>query len=494
MSTLKKLASQTLTYGVPNILGRFINVLLLPIYTFYLSSIAEYGIVTIIYTLIAFLSVLYTHGMETAFFSATRKAQNISAPFSNAFWSVLGVGSILTIAGIVVSPQLAHLNHYAEQSHLFVLMFLILFLDALSSIPFALLRKQNKAKKYVMIRSAGILINVLFNLLFIPVASLAYKHGLININPSEHFVSLIFIANLIASSCVFIFLGPTLFPLLTKPSANIWKPMLRYAWPLIIVGFAGIVNETLDRLMLKHMLPQAIADTQVGIYSAFYKISLVITLFIQSFRYAAEPFFFNHADQNNPQQMYAKVLDYFVWICGFILLLTLLFTPWIASILIRDKSYFNDPIGLQIVPILLLANLFLGMVYNLSIWYKLSNQTLLGSIVSILGACITIVLNIIFIPHYGIMGAAYATLGAYFGMTLISFLMGKYYYPVPYSYIKLSLIILILSSLVLLQTSQGYHMGTLISASLCYAFLFWWYEKPHRWIQQIRNKRVQKSN
>jgi O-antigen/teichoic acid export membrane protein len=206
---------------------------------------------------------------------------------------------------------------------------------------------------------------------------------------------------------------------------------------LVLVGFAGMINETLDRVLLKYLLAEDIANSEVGIYNAFYKISLVVTLFIQSFRYAAEPFFFGKSEDQDAKVVYAKVMDYFVWICGFIVMITIVFSPLLSKLIIRKEIYFEGGRGISVVPILLLANLFLGVYYNLSIWYKITQKTMVGGWVSLFGALLTIGLNLLWIPKLGFVGSAWATLAAYFAMTMLSFALGSKYYPVPYSKWKL---------------------------------------------------------
>lgn len=479
MGSIKQLASQTLTYGVPNIVGRFINVLLVPMYTAFLTSPADYGIVTIIFTFAAFLNVFFTHGMETAFFNFSRQqTYPIKIVFSAAFFSVLFASTIFACVGFYFSDYLAELNQYHDKRILFQLLFGILFFDALSAIPYAWLRQQEKPKTYVKIRLFNIAINVGLNFLFIPGLYWAYHQGVISFNPEPYFISFIFWSNLIASVLTLGLLSPfikqnwQLFP------QKLSRSMLAYGLPLIVVGFAGIINETLDRVLLKYLLPASLADQEVGIYSAFYKISLVITLFIQSFRYAAEPFFFNQSTEKNPQKTYAQVMDYFVWVCGFMVLLTLVFAPVFAKLLIRNASYFEDERGMKIVPLLLLANLFLGVYYNLSIWYKLSNKTMMGGVIASIGAVLTVVFNLLLIPSLGFVGAAWATLAAYAGMTIISFIVGAFYYPVPYSFGKLFINFLFLFGVICWQYAFSPSYLWLILATLGYFVFFIYSEKP----------------
>ncbi|HEY5140701.1 MAG TPA: polysaccharide biosynthesis C-terminal domain-containing protein, partial [Methylococcales bacterium] len=242
-------------------------------------------------------------------------------------------------------------------------------------------------------------------------------------------IGYIFIANLIASLFKFLMLAPQLSGLAWGFDRELFGRMLRYSLPMVVIGFAGIINEMLDRALLKYLLPY---DSQtnmkmLGIYSACYKLSILMSLFIQAFRYAAEPFFFAYSGNSDARTVYAKVLKFFVIFCVFIFLLVTLFIDFF-------KYFVGEEFraGLQVVPVLLLANLFLGIYVNLSIWYKLTDRTLMGAFVSLSGAALTIVLNVWWIPVYGYVGSAWATLACYAGMAILSYLLGRHYYPVAY--------------------------------------------------------------
>lgn len=487
MGDIKKLAAQTLTYGVSSIVGKFVNVLMLPIYTAYLLSVSEFGIVSLLFTAAAFLNIVYTHGMETAFFNFSRDTKR-SYPevFATAQRSVFIVSFFVSVFGFLFAPVLADWAGYETKILALRLLFVILFFDGITAIPFAHLRKVNQAKRYVKIRLLFIGMNVVLTLLLIPFTVFLFQNGFLLYDPSVYFVEFIFVANAIASGIVYLVLIPEIIKISGAFVISLHKEMLKYGLPLIIVGLAGIINETLDRVLLKVLLPADIADGEVGIYSAFYKISLVITLFIQSFRYAAEPFFFNKSSEINSQFIYAKVMDYFVWTCGFILMLTIVFQPLIAKLLIRDTAYFLDVRGMQIVPILLLANVFLGMYYNLTIWYKLSGKTKMGGIIAAVGAVLTIILNIVFIPKWGFVGSAIATLLVYFFMTSISFYFGHKYYPVPYSFLKLSIIILFLIGFVGWVFWVNPHWTGVLFAAFIYLGIFVFFEKPLKLLKELQ--------
>ncbi len=412
--------------------GRFLNFLLVPLYTMQFLPDA-YGVVTVLYAYVGFFAVLLSYGMETAFFNFTRKDIPIEKVYATGFFSLLFTTFIFSSIGLLFAHSIAKSIGYPQHPEYIKYFVLVLAADTLSALPFALLRKQNKAIKFATVKMLWIAINVGLNLYFIYFGyqQLALGRTIALFNP-EVGVGYIFIANLAASVITLLFLLPEFKFAKSKPDWQLLKQMLAYAWPLILVGFAGMINELLDRIVLKYLLPSESADFDIGIYGAFYKISIAVTLFVQAFRFAGEPFFFDKAKDINAKDTYAKVMNYFVAICGLVFLVTMLFVHQIAPIIIRQNAYFTHPQAFTIVPILLMANVFLGIYYNLSIWYKLSEKTLLGSTVAIGGAFITVLLNLLLVPIIGILGSAITTLVAYAAMAVTAYLMGQKYYPVPY--------------------------------------------------------------
>lgn len=446
MGSIKKLASQTLTYGLSTMIGRFINFLLVPLYTSCYEP-HEYGIVTDIYALVAFVSVVLVYGMETAFFNFTRNAKySLKTVYGTGFNTLLSSTLIFLVLGTVFYKQLAVPLGYASSEIYhpeYVLYFIwILGLDALSTLPFALLRQQEKPIRFSVIRLAGIGINVILNLYFLLWAPKLVSDGLSAPFYSESIgLGYIFICNLISSSVTLLLLLPGTLDYGIKADKGLRKDMLRYSWPLIFIGLAGIANETFDRAILKHLGTKEDNLYELGVYGAFYKLSMVMSLFIQAFRFAAEPFFFNQFKEQNAKVLYARIMDYFVMVCCGIYMITLLFVKEISGLLIRNTSYFEHPDGLNIVPVLLLANLFLGVYYSISVWYRLTDNTKKGSVLSIIAALLTILLNVIFIPVFGFIASAWITLLVYFLLALANYIWGQKHYPVPYNLFKLALII-----------------------------------------------------
>jgi O-antigen/teichoic acid export membrane protein len=327
------------------------------------------------------------------------------------------------------AEPIAALIRYPNNPEYIVYFALIIGLDAITMLPFAYLRQQNKALKFAVIKNINIFTSILFNLYFLLLGPYLQNKGiLIPLFDGQVGIKYVFISHLIA--CIITI--PLLFVELKKITmgfdAIVWKQMLRYGAPLIIVGFAGMINETLDRVLIKYLYPDAsLANEMNGIYAANYKLSILMTLFIQAFKFAAEPFFFSHAKTTDKRTLYATVMDYFVIICLALFLVVTLFIDIFKQYI--DVKFHE---GLQVVPILLLANMFLGVYYNLSIWYKLSDNNKIGAKIAMMGAVITLVLNFIWIPIYGYNGAAWTTFICYFSMMVVCYLLGKKYYPIDY--------------------------------------------------------------
>ncbi len=450
MNPLKQLAGQTAIYGLSSIVGRLLNYLLVPLYTRYFLP-AEYGVVTELYAYVAFLVIILTYGLETAFFRFTQKQYDKELVYSTSLISLLFSSITFLFFMITFKQSLANWLEYPNNPEYIIYFTVIIALDAISSISFAKLREQGQATRFALIRLVNIFVNIGLNLFFIIYCPYALSNNL----PTTDFVmslynpnvgvGYIFIANLFASVITIIMLMPEMIKTSWKFNTNLWKKMMIYALPLLIAGLAGMTNETIDRILLKKLLPEGIDKmASIGIYGAFYKISIIMILFIQTFRFAAEPFFFAQEKQFNARQIYADVLKYFTILSSFIFLFVLLYLD-IFKHFVGSLFHSND--GLYIVPILLMANIFLGIYYNLSIWYKLTEKTGYGAILAIFGACITLVLNILLIPRIGFIGSAWATLFCYFSMMVFSYLLGRKNYYIPYdvkrifSYIFISFIL-----------------------------------------------------
>jgi O-antigen/teichoic acid export membrane protein len=435
---LKKLAGQTAIYGLTSIVGRLLTWFLVPLYTLKFTT-DQYGIVTEMYAYVAFLVIFLTYGMETAFFRySTLEEYQPKKVFTTIIYSLFATSFTFIITAFLFEQQIANWLKYPNNPEFVTWFAIIVGLDAISSIPLAKLRADNNATKFVIINFANILVFVGLNLFFLAYCLPKYNAGESNwlvqtfYNP-EIGVGYVFISNLIAVCVKFILLIPEIVKARYGFEISLLKKMFIYALPLLIFGLAGIVNETIDRIMLKRILfeTNGLKETmsQIGIYGACYKISIIITLFIQAFRYAAEPFFFAQEKEKDAKETYAKVMTYFVIVCATIFLGVMLFMD-VIKYFIPNEEYW---IGLKVVPILLLANIALGIYYNQSIWYKLSGKTKFGAYIGIFGAAITILLNYIWIPIYGYMGSAWATLVCYASMMLLSFILSRKHYPIKYN-------------------------------------------------------------
>jgi O-antigen/teichoic acid export membrane protein len=432
MSILKKLAGQTAIYGLSSIVGRFLNYLLVPLYTGVLAPSA-FGEQTWFYAFASFGGVIFTYGMETAFFNFTKERPDKERVFSTILISILVSSAILGLLLFGLAKPVTE-SSWAKQSGnelFFYCIIIILMADAIAAIPFAWLRQKNEAMRFAKLRLLSIAVNIGLNLLFYLVFPYLVSLGLFAPLSTDGVVSIkwIFFANVASSLVVLPFFMKEFKMLKFGFDADLWKEMITYSFPLIFMGLAGMVNETMDRMLLNaYISDPSVASHETGVYGANYKLSILITLFIQAFRFAAEPFFFARAKEGDAPKTYAQVMHYFVIVCAAIFLVVVLYLD-IFKYFIRTEAYWQ---GLKVVPILLMANVFLGIYYNLSIWYKLTNQTRLGAFVSIIGAAITLILNILWIPQYSYVGSAWATLICYASMAAMSYSLGQKYYPVPY--------------------------------------------------------------
>ena len=430
MSIIKKLAGETAIYGIPSIVGRLLNFLLIFLYTNFHASV--FAAHTEFYAYASFFLVILPIGMETSFFNFLRKGNDLKTTFSTAFATLLGSALLFCVAGILFRQLIADFMNYPTHTDYVVWFILIIFCDVLTMIPFALLRHQRKAKKFALIRSIGIFINISLNVLYFlvfPKMGIEYIPFLYDV---EVGIGYAFLINLVSSAAMVLMLIPDVISHWKSIDKKLWKSMIRYGLPLVLVGMAGIVNETFDRVVLDKLLVSDNPKFEIGVYGAFYKLSIIITIFIQAFRYAAEPFFFERAKEKDAPEVYALVMKYFVWVCLSAGLLTLFFIKEIASFAVKDDSYYTHPDGIKIVAPLILANIFLGIIYNLSIWYKVKEKNNLGAVISVIGAIITIVGLVVFVPKFGFIAAAYTTLATYFIMMIMSYLVGQRHFPIPY--------------------------------------------------------------
>ena len=441
MSGIKKLAGQTLWYGVPTIASRFLGYLMNMALPFFVAMPEKTADLVQVYTIIPFLNVLYAYGLETAYFrfSQTHDKQKL---YNTLSLSLLFSSILFTLLLLLCKDSLVNAADLNNHPDYILWMIAIIAVDNLNTLPFAKLRQENRPRRYAFARVAGIVLNVCVVILFLGVIP-----KILESNPGS-FLSKIYnkdiglgyylLGNLCGSLFTLLVLSKEIRQVKIRFDFTLWKEVMRYSAPLIIVGLGGMVNDVLSRLIYRHVvdLPQQEADHQLGIFANIFRIALLITIMIQAFRMAAEPFFFNQSKDENAQRTYARVMKFFVIACCFMFLFIGLFLDVFRWIFLT----FANPRwteGLEVVPLLALGNIFLGIYYNLSVWYKLTNKNMYGAGITICGAAITIVLNIILIPIWHYTGAALATFCCYLFMMVSSYVLGQKYYPVPYAVKKL---------------------------------------------------------
>ena len=444
MSNLKRFFKDTIIYGIAAVLPRAINIFLVKLHTSTLAA-DKYAINTDYYVYAAYFNALLTYGMETAFFRFFSKEKEKGQIVSTSFISLLVTSLLFLIAMLIFSNDIS--SFFGFKSPLFFkLLVWTITLDTLVVIPYAYLRVTNKPVRFTVYKIVNILIFALLNvffLWFIPYGienDLSFPNFILDYYNSHPKVMHIFVSGTIASASTFLFLFPIVFKFKFDFDLQLLKKMLRYSLPIMVGSLAFVTNENLDKLLLGDL----IGESQMGIYAACYKLGVFMTLYIMAFRLGAEPFFFNQADKKNAKETYSNILTWFTILGAFFMLVVVVFIDVFANLLLGKPEYFE---ALQIVPIILLANLFLGIYNNLSVWYKLTDKTRYGMYFSILGAIITIVFNIIMIPKIGFMASAWATLITYGFMMVVSYMVGKKHYPVPYQLKKITLFVLFASTL-----------------------------------------------
>jgi len=431
MSLIKKLAGETALYGLSSIVGRFLNYLLVPLYTRTLIP-AEYGVSNELSAYAGFLMVIFSYRMESAFFRFGTPLEDRERSYSTAVWSLLGSTTVIVAVLLAFSQPLADFLNYSAHPEYIRWFALILAFDCLAELPFARLRLEQRPRRFVFIKLFWIVTNIGLNLFWLLFCPWAAKNGwtwVYSVWSPQLGVAYIFLANLAASALTLLLLLPQLRAIRWPLDGALWVKMMRYAAPLIIVTFAGIINEMLDRAILTRLLPGTLEENraQLGIYAANYKLAMLITLFTQAYRYAAEPFFFRHAADKNALNIQASATKWFTIAATVGMLGILLFLDVVKGFV--GKNFQG---GLHVVPILLVANLLLGLYYNFSVWYRLKDRTMLGAWISMGGALITVLLNLWWVPTIGYVGAAWATLVCYAFMCAATWYTGRKHHPVPY--------------------------------------------------------------
>ena len=428
---MKKLAKETAIYGVSSILGKFLNWMLVPLYTYVLASSAEYGIVTNLYAWTALLLVILTYGMETGYFRFANKNKDDAGNVYSTTLIAVGVTSVLFAIGCVIfSQSIGAAMGYTKHPEYISMLGVVVAMDAFGCIPFAYLRYKNRPIKFAGLKLFMIFTNIFFNLFFLLVCPwLAVKApGLISWFYNPHYgVGYVFVANLLSTILVTIALLPDVFVVKFSFDKVLLKKMLIYSMPLLVLGVAGIMNQTLDKILFPFLMPGKAGAAELGIYGATSKIAMVMLMFTQAFRYSYEPFIFAQNKDKNSLSAYADAMKFFILFSLLIFLGMVLYMDVFKYII--QQSYWA---GLDVVPIVLFSFIFQGIFFNLSLWYKLTDKTMYGAWFSILGTIIIVILNVILVPLYSYMGCAWAAFVCYLVIMLVSYFYGQKHMPIHY--------------------------------------------------------------
>ncbi|NLR92392.1 lipopolysaccharide biosynthesis protein [Flammeovirga agarivorans] len=460
---LKKLLSDTVIYGLTTVLMRLINYLLVPLHTKVFDPDA-FGIVSIFYSFAVFFNVIYTYGMETTYFwFASKEGSDKEEVFSKILSSLSITSVVFSSILWLFSGQISTLLGF-ENSDIYVKFFALLYaIDTLLVVPFASLRIDGQAKRFAVLKIIEVVLTVGLNYFFLVTCV-----SIVETNSDSfitEFVSKIydpslglgyaFLANLISKAIIMILFMDKFIKLKFSWSWKSMKPFYSYGFPLVFAGVAFAINEVSDRLLIPLLLPEGFysfgdADYAVGVYAACYKLSIFVTFTVTAYKYSAEPFFFNQAGSKDSPKVFARIMYYFVIVLMVMVVAVSANLEVIAPILIRREEYL---VGLPVVPILLMANLFLGMYYNLSVWFKVTDNTKYGALISAIGALFTISLNALLVPYFGFYGSAIATFVCYLSMMILAYVLGQKYYPIPYN-VKMISFYLIMGGCFLVLLSQ----------------------------------------
>lgn len=435
MANVRSLAKDTAIYGMSSIIGRFLNWLLVPLYTrLFLPD--EYGVVTYVYAAVALALVVLTYGMETGFFRFANH-ERWSDPqqvYSTSLISLATTSTAFCVLFFLFRHPLSEALQCGAHTSYAVMMAITVALDAFTALPFCYLRYRKRPLRFAILKLLGIALNIGFNLFFLIICPWLMKHAPASVEwfyVPGYGIGYIFLSNLLSSALTLLVLMPDLTGFRWSFSGTLWREMIRYSAPLLVLGVVGVMNQTVGTLIFPYLYPgdAEAARAQLGIYSANYKIAIVLVMFIQAFRFAYEPFIFAQSKEKGEsgRQSYADAMKFFIILTLFIFLAVMFYLD-IVKILIQAK-YWE---GLKIVPILMLGEFFFGIHFNLSLWYKLSDRTAWGAWFSLIGLTVTIAVNIAMVPSMGYVGCAWAAFLCYLVMMVVSYFLGQHYYPIPY--------------------------------------------------------------
>jgi O-antigen/teichoic acid export membrane protein len=472
---LKKLLGETIIYGIGAILPRIITFLLNPLYINYIDKEA-FAQFTNLYAWISYINIVLTFGFETSFFRFSTEKENEKKAFNTSFWFIFGLSASFLLMILLFSNPLSIMLDYAKNPEFLRWFAWIAFFDAICTIPFAWLRFHNMPIKYSAIRVFSIVIQTV-----VVIALFRFNPKNITENLGlKTQVSYPFISNLIASFATFLMLIPVIVKVRFHFSAALFKKMIKYSFPIMIAGIAFMVNENYDKLIQYYQIEKGDA----GAYGGCYKLAVLMTLFVTAYRMGIEPFFFKQMQKENAKITYAKVTEYFSFFASIIAMGIIANISWLKRIFITDSSYWT---AVDIIPIIVLANLCFGIYYNLSTWYKVTDRTGFGTIISWFGAGFTIILHIFFLKKYGFMASAWITFSAYFAMMILSYFLGQKYYPIPYRAKKITFFLALLMAFSIISVKIfHYHLGLSNLLFLIYAIIVIYSEKDFVFRKMIR--------
>ena len=431
MSNIKSLVKDTAIYGISSIAGKFINYLLVPIQTAaFAAAGGEYGVVTNIYAYTALLMVILTYGMETAFFRfANKTEEDVRKVYSTTLVSVGSTALLFIAVVLLLLPQIAGFMKYSDHPDWVAVMFACVAIDAFKCIPFAYLRYQKRPVKFATLQIVNITLNIVLNLIYLIVLP-AWKINLFGLYDEQFTlnVGMVFYINLVCTVIVLLCFKAELTGFRYTFDKALWRRMIRYAWPLLILGIAGILNQTLDKIIFPYLYSGVDEKAQLGIYGAATKIAMIMAMITQAFRYAYEPFVFGNAKDNNNRETYAKAMKYFI-IFTLLAFLVVIGYMDVLKYIIRNHDYWQ---GLRVVPIVMVAEIMMGVYFNLSFWYKLIDKTIYGAWFSGIGCLVLVTVNVIFVPTYSYMACAWGGVAGYGTAMLLSYFVGQKKYPINY--------------------------------------------------------------
>ena len=478
MSEMKSLAKDTAIYGLSSIIGKFLNYLLVPLYTYMLARTDDYGIVTNLYAWTALLLVLLTYGMETGFFRfANREDYDAKSVYKTAFMTLLSTSTLFAVLVVVFQQPIANVMGYADHSEFIAMMAVTVAMDAFACIPFAYLRYQKRPMVFAALKLLFVVLNIGFNILFLVVLG-------------KNDVFYVFLSNILATTIQTLCLLPFTMPKGGRFDGRVLKDMLRYSLPLLVLGVAGIMNQTLDRILFPYLYTGPDAQAQLGIYGACFKVAMVMMMFTQAFRYAYEPFVFAKHKDRKSVEAYADAMKYYI-IFSYLILLGVIFYLDIFRYIV-SSAYWE---GLQIVPVVLWTYVFQGIYFNLSFWYKLTDETKWGAYFSLIGLAITLVLQIVGVPLIGYWASCGSSLVCYFVIMLLSYFIGQKKAPIPYDlrsigrYTLLTLVLLGIYYAIRLNTTLNMWVLMSIGTVLIGIYLFILTRKDFPIANVLRNRR-----